>query len=158
MERKGTTRQQDGENRVKFLHELIETKSPEIAAKNVGISISTAYKIAKKYSNILEAQFETLGLKRIDVMKQHADMITEPPVKLRVDKSGAVHEEVNAAVQLEAMKLYYDITGLKKNAENDITIINAINTETQQESEIFKTLPEDVKAKLRAMITKTRSE
>lgn len=145
--------------KIKFLSALIETRSQGVAAKAAGVSVSTASRWAAKYSNVLEVQFETLGLRRDDVMKQHINQIKEPPVKIKVvnmkDDNGMITQkaikEVDAGAHLKAIELYYEVTGIKKTGQ-DITIAIEQSNNNAVEKDIYDSLPADVKAKIRGKI------
>jgi len=137
-----------------FLETYIDTQNVAEASRVAGIAYPTGARIAKKYANMLEAQFEGIGLSRTDVMQKHADIIKNPPVKKIMSKFGVV-ENVDAGAHLKAIEMFYEITGLKKTSP-EVVIVNDVKSEANVELEIFRSLPEDVKKSVRDKMINAR--
>lgn len=144
------------EKKKKFLAAYIDTQNISEAARVANITQATGSRWAKKYSNMLEIQFEHLGLDRNTVLERHAQVIKEPPVKLKVTKQG-ISKETDAAAHLKAIDMYYEITGMKKSAPS-IVVVNDVSAESKAEIDIFKALPEETKKIVRDKIISMRLE
>lgn len=144
------------EKKKKFLAAYIDTQNISEAARVANITQATGSRWAKKYSNMIEIQFEHLGLDRNTVLGRHAQAIKEPPVKLKVTKQG-VFKETDAAAHLKAIDMYYEITGIKKSSPA-IVVVNDVSAESKAEIDIFKSLPEETKKIVRDKIILMRAE
>ena len=138
------------EQRKIFLTTYIDTQHIADSARAAKVSYAVAAGWAKQYSNMLEAQFAGIGLSRVDVMKKHADMISNAPTRTRMTKFGK-ETNVDAGAHLKAIEMFYEVTGLKKTAP-EVVIVNDVKSESNVELEIFKSLPEDVKKSVRDKI------
>jgi phage terminase small subunit len=144
------------EKKRNFLTAYIDTQNISEAARVANITQATGSRWAKKYSNMLEIQFEHLGLDRNTVLERHAQAIKEPPVKLKVTKQG-VFKETDAAAHLKAIDMYYEITGIKKSSPA-IVVVNDVSAESKAEIDIFKALPEETKKIVRDKIISMRAK
>jgi phage terminase small subunit len=145
------------EKKKKFLAAYIDTQNISEAARVANITQATGSRWAKKYSNMLEIQFEHLGLDRNTVMQKHAHQIHNVPQKVKVSKDGSEHFEDDVAAHLKAIDMYYEITGIKKSSPA-IVVVNDVSAESKAEIDIFKSLPEETKKIVRDKIILMRAE
>jgi phage terminase small subunit len=145
------------EKKKNFLTAYIDTQNISEAARVAKISNQTGMRWAKKFSNLIEVQFENLGLDRNIVLQKHAHQIKNIPQKVKVSKDGSKHYEDDTASHLKAIEMYYDITGIKKSAPS-IVVVNDVSAEAKAEIDIFKALPEETKKIVRDKIISMRLE